>query len=494
MKKRLEILIFTIIIITSSIDVHAEMLTNTYKIAPTTRCSIDINATNDILVMQGISFFERNNTNYAVYAGFKSDTDNTILTLVNIDTCEVISTNKSKILGHANDLTYNSKTKEFYVTTSPNKLDGEYFVDRFIITDDNNIEFVDNGEIKGAAITAGFAYIEETDDFFTYTNGRFRRIKVLIDENNNKRLSITKTIKEGLKTYYDGVEFENVENDNEGKRIYFVNKEDDISGYAKFVNQGIAYYNNSIYSARALNGTKQTTDPAIQRQINSAYTYEQGGEIKGYDNDSAYILIYDADTGNYRYSLYIPKTLFEGHLEGVSIVNDKLMLSYNVHSATPKHVSFLEYNLKRKISYYLYDKTNETTPTKIGESTCIFGEKCQLKSFEELSNDFSLSNETKFIGWSTNKKDIEYIDGQTFTTNTSNDINLYTIIQENNLEKGDMNLNNRIDIKDIILLIKKYLKTLEITGNDLYLGDMNDNGKIDIKDIILLINTYLINS
>ena len=170
------------------------------------------------------------------------------------------------------------------------------------------------------------------------------------------------------------------------------------------------------------------------------------------------------------------------------------MLSYNVHSATPKHVSFLEYNLKRKISYYLYDKANNTTPTKIGESTCIFGEKCQLKSFKELSNNLSLNNELKFMGWSTKKEDIEYIDGQTFTTNTSNDINLYTIMQRKNLEKGDMNNNGKIDLKDIIILIKNYLDAEELSEDKITIGDMNNNGKIDLKDIILLIKTYLSNT
>ena len=58
-------------------------------------------------------------------------------------------------------------------------------------------------------------------------------------------------------------------------------------------------------------------------------------------------------------------------------------------------------------------------------------------------------------------------------------------------ENGDLNKNDKIDLKDIILLIKKYLGTENYTEDDLIIGDMNNNGKIDLKDIILLIKKYL---
>ena len=58
-------------------------------------------------------------------------------------------------------------------------------------------------------------------------------------------------------------------------------------------------------------------------------------------------------------------------------------------------------------------------------------------------------------------------------------------------ESGDLNKNNKIDLKDIILLIKKYLGTENYTEEDLIIGDMNNNSKLDLKDIIILIRTYL---
>ena len=57
--------------------------------------------------------------------------------------------------------------------------------------------------------------------------------------------------------------------------------------------------------------------------------------------------------------------------------------------------------------------------------------------------------------------------------------------------KGDMNRNDKIDLQDIIILLKKYLGTLTTTDEDKTIGDMDNNGSIGLKDIILLLRTYL---
>ena len=56
---------------------------------------------------------------------------------------------------------------------------------------------------------------------------------------------------------------------------------------------------------------------------------------------------------------------------------------------------------------------------------------------------------------------------------------------------GDMNQNGKIDLQDIIILLKKYLGTLTTTEEDKTIGDMDNNGSIGLKDIILLLRTYL---
>ena len=80
--------------------------------------------------------------------------------------------------------------------------------------------------------------------------------------------------------------------------------------------------------------------------------------------------------------------------------------------------------------------------------------------------------------------------------NDSNDtaelkINAKVKLMDNDYLLGDMNTNGKIDLKDIIILIKKYLGTEDSSNEDIVIGDINNNNKLDLKDIILLIKTYL---
>ena len=47
------------------------------------------------------------------------------------------------------------------------------------------------------------------------------------------------------------------------------------------------------------------------------------------------------------------------------------------------------------------------------------------------------------------------------------------------------------DLKDVIKLLKVYLKVEEAPSNIIEVGDMNNNGKFDMNDIIKLLKTYL---
>ena len=56
--------------------------------------------------------------------------------------------------------------------------------------------------------------------------------------------------------------------------------------------------------------------------------------------------------------------------------------------------------------------------------------------------------------------------------------------------KGDLNGNGRIDLADIIALLKKYLNG-DSTPEDMAVCDMDNDGNLNLKDIILLLKTYL---
>ena len=84
--------------------------------------------------------------------------------------------------------------------------------------------------------------------------------------------------------------------------------------------------------------------------------------------------------------------------------------------------------------------------------------------------------------------DAKVIDGKYIEFDTTH-LSEYGIIAD--LLKGDLNNNSKVDLKDIISLIKKYLGTDNTSSKDVKVGDMNNNSKIDLKDIILLIKKYL---
>lgn len=60
----------------------------------------------------------------------------------------------------------------------------------------------------------------------------------------------------------------------------------------------------------------------------------------------------------------------------------------------------------------------------------------------------------------------------------------------NNNLLGDMNKNGRIDLADIIMLLKVYLNG-NPTNEELRIGDMSGNDSIGLNDIILLLKVYL---
>lgn len=58
--------------------------------------------------------------------------------------------------------------------------------------------------------------------------------------------------------------------------------------------------------------------------------------------------------------------------------------------------------------------------------------------------------------------------------------------------KGDMNKNDKIDLADIIMLLRKYLNG-DATEEEVHIGDMDENGSIGLGDIIALLRLYLSN-
>ena len=68
--------------------------------------------------------------------------------------------------------------------------------------------------------------------------------------------------------------------------------------------------------------------------------------------------------------------------------------------------------------------------------------------------------------------------------------NIY--LKNKNIYKGDLNDNGKIDLADIIILLKKYLGIEETSVEEIRYIDMDDDGKIGLSDIIGLLKIYLL--
>ena len=87
-------------------------------------------------------------------------------------------------------------------------------------------------------------------------------------------------------------------------------------------------------------------------------------------------------------------------------------------------------NAKININYYQGNGTSTAGNKLIGTSTCSYNSTCTLKKYSALGATFPLSNNLwSFAGWSKTKTgtSIDYKDGGSFTINSFEDLNLYTV-------------------------------------------------------------------
>lgn len=276
-----------------NVTANAKTLENVTEIEPSVKCKITRDTEANIYSMQGVYFFSK----YAIYTGYQADDAIGYLTLVDLEECKVVDINGEKILGHGNDITYDSRNSTFYVTAGP----ASKKVYSFKII---NNEIIYGDEINANTYLNGFAYDFDRERFISYASNKVYTLTSLDSDSS------------------DIVELNTVET------VY-----DDVT----LVPQGIAYSNDKIYFSR----------------------YVSGG-----DN---YILIYDADTGEYQEALYIPKSVFSGEIEGITVVDNMLYLGYN--SAGTQ--SFLEFDLSKLESETINQNEDNTTIESNNQETTV---------------------------------------------------------------------------------------------------------------------------
>ncbi len=93
--------------------------------------------------------------------------------------------------------------------------------------------------------------------------------------------------------------------------------------------------------------------------------------------------------------------------------------------------------------------------------------------FPEGSHQFKINNDTTAIN---------------IIGHQNNNINIYI---NNNIEDGDINLDNIVDILDIIIAINIVLNNYSPSELEILIADLNQDGNINIQDIILMIQIVL---
>ena len=290
--------IFAIIFGTVTRVTNAIQLTDIYEIRPTLKCAIPRDASNDVLPMQGVYFIDEH---AAVYSGYKSDDDKTVLTLVNLDSCKVVDKNKTKVMGHANDITYNSRNNNYYVTTGRAAEDiPSTYKKIFIFKITNNNISVGGTQVETAYRLSAFDYDSDHNRYYGYGDNNWYTLPRL----GSAKDDVVKTSGK-INFYYDN----------------FLNQDGEKT---KFVAQGIAYGNGNLYFAMTISATNSD-----------------------HQNDS-FVMVYDAKTGDYKYTMHFPSSFFWGHLEGISVKGNKMLFGLNVHDSNPNgtspNQSFMVYN------------------------------------------------------------------------------------------------------------------------------------------------------
>ena len=237
---------------------------------------------------------------YALYVNASNNDGPTRVVLVDLNSCSVIDISEEKSFGHGNDLTYNSKEKKFYIIpSSKTKLAYGFKVE-------NNKIILDDSSISTNIGLYAIDYDNDNDQYYIATGGNIYSIKSLKSLDSEKKLIGTTFL-----------EYDNV----------------------PLVKQGISYYNGNIYEART-----------ISESSSSHY------------NDS-YVIVRDANTGEYKYSMHFPRSYFEGHLEGITVIENKIYFGINVHKPTSSGSALPEgsanTNTKRGQAFLVYDGINQ---------------------------------------------------------------------------------------------------------------------------------------
>lgn len=91
------------------------------------------------------------------------------------------------------------------------------------------------------------------------------------------------------------------------------------------------------------------------------------------------------------------------------------------------------------------------------------------------------------------KKDSEYVIYQRIkeTDDTYKSVKSEGLsVRTSNVMLGDLNGNGKIDLPDVLMVLKLYFGKIKMNNDYLKTGDINNNGKIDLADVIAILKNH----
>ena len=414
---------------------------------------------------------------------------------------------------------YNINSKEL-VTIS---LEGENFIDDVIYRIDDSYHLYNNIEGTGGLFYTGKEINEGIDVSIPCSLGYCQSISAVIDVLNDGYIENTLLINNeekvvGFNTYDDDSIYDyniSVTHDNSNESIFEINPDiynlnktynvlidgDNFLDKDYSISIEISYKDNLVYEDNiTVNGLL----------LNNNYRYKiRNMDLRYFKdyNDSLYQILIKVD---YIYKISGFAYIYPGNIDSELFLGNNLKKidssfgSGDFHgdlSGYPIKLSDIQKDNKIKILYsgslfddnkvytyeLLYDNSNDNNYSISDKATTI--EEGNISGFDLNNSGISFENNLDV-----SEKNDNYI----YTLKILYDDNFVyqkDIIIRKTIDieyiTGDLNNNKKIDLKDIIILIRKYLGSESYTEDELIIGDMNNNNVLDLKDIILLIKIYL---
>lgn len=331
--------------------------------------------------------------------------------------------------------------------------------------DDNTIEY-ENLCNSVTCLYIRFSILQPSKDDTYYEDEYEVTVENLLD-NNNELVDLKYNVKfydrlEGIESNVSNAEYDAfldiVWYDGEFNKNLLDSALEDIginieleSGYeTRFVPNGFSYLNQSVYYGR--NAYQATPDlTGLQNFIKDENNILKNKYIKVYGNENSSLYNFTYDKTSY-----------------ISNKGDNVALTINgLNTIYDGQVLFM------------WVKENN------GEFTLL-----------EDANKYIISSDGLTLGITnlTRKDSGNYYLTALLTSDVYYSVYYLSkpisLIVNGDILLGDMNQNDKIDLSDIIILLKKYLSG-DATSQELELGDMNGDGNLGLSDIITLLKVYL---